>query len=440
MMQRALLYTVAIVGYAITLSHCLIANSITLRPTIYRSYHYAETSLTESTNNVIEFESKKRYKGGVDGIEILKELSRTIQLSQTHSMKLLPYFEDSSVFIDANFCPMESISFLRGSCGIKRSQIHEMIKRHPGLTATLLMRIYASNPPLKSSKNIIEEILGDENQISPRLSVIRTASRSDIRSKLQFLCKDSSIKLSSFEVDKLLRKNPELFSYDLRNIKKVINFLQKDVYMSMDELRRVVTKSPVVLSYSVEQNLTPTVKYFQSDGIRFRLQEIRSMIGVYPPFLYYSDQSQLERVRLLFEDIFDDSDDILRISMSEPIVWGLPTDELKARIVFLVESMHLDLEELQMILTSFPKLFTLQVETNLKPTIEFLLRQMSRSDLRDYVMECPSVLACSLESRLRPRSNKLNEIGYDSICDTPAYVMLLNDQRFREWIEKTLNL
>ena len=55
-----------------------------------------------------------------------------------------------------------------------------------------------------------------------------------------------------------------------------------------------------------------------------------------------------------------------------------------------VTSNRLDLEELQTILTSFPKMFTLQVDTNLKPTIEFFLKQMSKSELREYVLECPS--------------------------------------------------
>lgn len=161
------------------------------------------------------------------------------------------------------------------------------------------------------------------------------------------------------------------------------------------------------------------------------------MITIYPPFLYYSDQYQLDSVRILFQEIFDDQNDILRISMLEPIIWGLPMQELKSRVVFLIESMELDLEELQTILTSFPKMFTLQVDTNLKPTIEFFLKQMSKSELREYVLECPSVLACSLESRLKPRSNALQKIGYESVFDTPAYLMLLNEKKFQDWIAKS---
>ena len=439
-MERGLIYFLLFAGHAITCSYCFIASHDTKRPTFDRCIVSAMMSLQEDKSKTIEYESNRLYKGGVDGVETLKEMSRALQLSQSYSMQLLPHFESPQVFLDNNFSPLDSINFLRENCGMKRSRIHEMIKRHPELSARLLMRVHASNPRLKSTANIIYDMLGDDCQMTKDSSVMRTASRSDVRSKLRFFSTHPSIGLSSSELNKLLLKHPELFSYNLKNMKDVIHFFQNDAQMSPEELQRVINKSPVVLSYSVEHNLKPTVLYFQGDNIRFRLQEIRSMIGVYPPFLYYSDKSQLEKVRQFLEDIFDDSNDILRVSMSEPIVWGLPIDELKARVIYLVESMELDLEELQLILTSFPKLFTLQVETNLKPTIEFFLNQTTKGDLRDYVMECPSVLACSLESRIQPRDDVLRGIGFDSVCDTPAYIMLLSDPRFRDWIDKSLNL
>jgi len=387
------------------------------------------------------FSSNRIYEGHVDGVESMKELSRAIQLPQVNTLKMLQYFEAPNVYLNSDFSPLESVNFLRDSCGIKRAHVHEMIKRHPKLTACLLMRIHASNPPLQSSLAVVREYVGENGVqmvVKENMGVFRTATRNNIRAKLAFLHNHPSIQASSKDISRLLIKNPELFSYSMTNIRDVTNFLFDYVEMNGDDVWKVMTKAPVLFSYSVKENLLPTLEYFQGPLVKFRMSEIRSMVRAYPPFLFHSNETQLEDVRLLMNDIFEgDQNDIARISMLEPIIWNLSINLLKDRVIFLVEIMELTLVELQSLVSNFPKLLTLQVESNLQPTFRFFLEHIrEKEELREYVLECPPVVACSLETRLRPRCNEMNTVLGIELVQTPAYIMLLNEKKFSEWIEK----
>lgn len=365
----------------------------------------------------------------------MKQLSRDIQLPQSYTLNLLPYFESPYVYISSDFSPSESVGYLRNECNVKKAFVHSMIRRHPGLSAGLLMRIHASNPPIMTIRDVLRQYLTDaqvQQVEESNSSVLRTVSRTQLRSKLSFLSNhECPLSQDSKIMSMLLTKHPEFFAYPIKNIRGALSFVEESLQMSADETQRLVTKMPVFLSYSINNDLAPSIRFFE-DELGFSPSQIRRMIITYPPVANYSGHANIEAVLDLMNEIFDDPKDILRISLVEPIVWSLPIDDLVSRVSFLSQSMELDLDELRIILTSLPKLLTLSVDNNVMPKMDFFLKHMSKEDLRAYVLESPTILSSSLDSRIRPRIEQISQLGFD-ISVTPAYLMMSNNKQFEAW-------
>ena len=71
----------------------------------------------------------------------------------------------------------------------------------------------------------------------------------------------------------------------------------------------------------------------------------------------------------------------------------------------------LDKQELRKLVTKHPQVITLEMEANVKPTIELLqqMLQADRDDSRRLVMRYPQVLGLSVEANLRPKLSFLLE-------------------------------
>mmetsp|Transcript_23671 Transcript_23671/g.40149 ORF Transcript_23671/g.40149 Transcript_23671/m.40149 type:complete len:93 (+) Transcript_23671:3-281(+) len=81
----------------------------------------------------------------------------------------------------------------------------------------------------------------------------------------------------------------------------------------------------------------------------------------------------------------------------------------------------------------FPQMLGLGTEKNLKPKIAFLRSRLSEQDLKEFVLYQPSLLAYSLDKRIRPRVEAMEKLSI-SLAYSPPYLMCLTDQKFEHWL------
>jgi mTERF domain-containing protein len=160
--------------------------------------------------------------------------------------------------------------------------------------------------------------------------------------------------------------------------------------------RRMVESYPQVLQYSVETTWIPKLTFLKTSLHLERSKDAAHIVSSYPPTLWLRDEL------------------------------------LQNKLDFLETTLELNKAELRYVATSFPQLLGLSVDQNLRPTCQFLLENMSLEQLREFCLYQPSLLAYSLEGRLRPRIERMREnaifFGY-----SPPYLMSLSDEKFQQW-------
>jgi hypothetical protein len=236
--------------------------------------------------------------------------------------------------------------------------------------------------------------------------------------------------LSPKETSKLLMAHPQMLNYHTCTLQSSATYFRDELGLNA---RRMITKRPMVLTYSVEQQLRPTFTFLRKMGSS-EWTGWRRMMESYPQVLQYSVQTAWNPKLLFLETSLqlERSKDAARIICSYPPILWLRQELLSDKLDFLETVLELNKAELRYLVTSFPQLLGLSIEQNLNPKCHFLLENMSLEQLREFCLYQPSLLAYSLEGRLRPRIELMRSyaiaIGY-----SPPYLMSLSDEKFQQW-------
>jgi hypothetical protein len=309
-----------------------------------------------------------------------------------------------------------------------------MITRHP----LLLARALSSHGTIHSIPQILSTRLGLTELQFQRMtkkgaSHVHRWSRSNVRQLLYLFMDD--LHLSSTDTTKLLMAHPQLLNYHACTLQSSVTFFRDELGLNA---RRIIAKRPMLLTYSVDRQLRPTITFLRKMGSS-DWTGWRRTVESYPQVLQYSVET-VWKPKLQFLETSSIGLQLERskgyaaarlVSSYPPILW-LRQDLLSDKLHFLETALELTKAELRYLVTSFPQLLGLSIEKNLKPKCHFLLQQMSLEQLREFCLYQPSLLAYSLEGRLRPRIGLMRscaiEIGY-----SPPYLMSLTDAKFQQW-------
>jgi mTERF domain-containing protein, mitochondrial len=104
-----------------------------------------------------------------------------------------------------------------------------------------------------------------------------------------------------------------------------------------------------------------------------------------------------------------------RVMYQAPQVIGLSVEQnVKQKVSFLRDSFQLTDLELRHVLSGMPTLLCCNVDSNLRPKVEYLFKVFGGGnvdELRETILKLPAVLGFSLEERIQPRMERLLEIG-----------------------------
>lgn len=128
--------------------------------------------------------------------------------------------------------------------------------------------------------------------------------------------------------------------------------------------------------------------------------------------------------------------------MTYPQILGLSIDNnLRPKVHFLLTPVVEPYEQHQMPQSLSPKVLNTTIsnysagaETNSDPDSLSLSggAGLTREELKDFMMYQPALIAYSLDARIRPRIQRLQENNI-RFCYAPPYLMSLPDDKFNSW-------
>ena len=309
---------------------------------------------------------------------------------------------------------------------IPKDRLMRMIERHPNL----LSKAITSKSP-HTPRSIISKELPLTEQQWKRLmrnnKGLLCIPRRQLRQVLCFLNK--TLELSPQEGATLVSAHPRILSCRVSHFRCVFNFFHLELQLPVEKIHKMVVRWPSMLFYRVDSHLRPNVNFLRNlgsaDWMGWKL-----IVVSYPQVLTLSLESLKEKLPYLSR-LFGIAACENLVARYPPLFWLSPS-LLESKVNFLKEELRLSAQELELVLETFPQVLGLAVEANLQPKIQFLRQYLTEDKLKEFVLYQPSLLAYSMENRLRPRIRKMTEASI-SLAYSPLYIMGLTDSKFEHW-------
>lgn len=339
--------------------------------------------------------------------------------------------------------------------------VSELALRHPQLTE------HISNPDsfVRPTEDWFNNYLGlsksDQKRIHsrwPNATIrINRLGRYRLHKWFAFFLSDT-VGLDHDQLRKMIVSRPQLLSYALSNMQSTASFFRDELELSSTEFASLLSAYPSVLMHSIDKRLRPTVKFLQDEcgGGKDNWASWKRVIHSYPNIFSHSIEKTLRpKVNFLCNQEGEKS---LRLNRSElsqvvakfpPTLW-LSEENLQSKLDFLTESLDLTRTELRAIIVSYPQICGLSLQDNLMPKMNFFLDAsiwdadppvlpgdincgMSKSQLKEFVLYQPPLLAYSLENRIKPRISLMQGKNiFFYYC--PKNLMSYTDKTFDSWM------
>eukprot|EP00550_Attheya_septentrionalis_P001302 CAMPEP_0198287720 /NCGR_PEP_ID=MMETSP1449-20131203/6431_1 /TAXON_ID=420275 /ORGANISM="Attheya septentrionalis, Strain CCMP2084" /LENGTH=680 /DNA_ID=CAMNT_0043985711 /DNA_START=56 /DNA_END=2101 /DNA_ORIENTATION=+ len=254
--------------------------------------------------------------------------------------------------------------------------------------------------------------------------------------RMQFLHKEIEIPLNVLR--KIVKKNPLILLYSVDNNlrPKLIDYFIMKLCMSPVDVQRILLAYPAIMNYRLEEHIMPITRYFVAD-LEFSPMEFRNILLKFPRIMTYSLRKIKHVVGYLRFELGMNAVQVKRVLFQAPQAIGFNTDiNLKSKIYFLRNTFHLNEEELRTVVAGMPTLICCGIESNLAPKAQYLLEQFDYNglDLKMSILTQPTLMGYSLEKRIRPRMERILKIGASPQRITVGISM--SEVNFGDWLQK----
>ncbi|XP_058227786.1 transcription termination factor MTERF5, chloroplastic-like isoform X2 [Rhododendron vialii] len=199
-------------------------------------------------------------------------------------------------------------------------------------------------------------------------------------------------------IKEVTSKFPSFAYYSLdRKIKPVVEVLL-DLGIPKSDIPTILSKRPHLCGVrETEKLLIPTLTYLKNLGMDKK--QLIKAIRRFPALLTCSRQKLESSIDLLYE-LGLPAENLGKVLTRGPQILGLSVETLKARAKYF-HSLGVDVGSL---LYRHPTIFALNIETHLKPLMEFFLeRGFSTSDIASMISRFGSLYTFSLSNNIMPK-------------------------------------
>lgn len=247
-----------------------------------------------------------------------------------------------------------------------------------------------------------------------------------LKAKFDFMKEE--LGLPAEDVKRIVLKCPRILEYKPnRTIAPRLAWLVEELGIPKAEMGKIVLRAPQVMSLSLEESLKARVDYLVA-GAGVDRAALGKVVRNHPLVLTYSEDSMQKRVEYL-STLGLTRAQVGKAVTAHPHVLHYRIPAMRKRVLFL-EQQALSREQIVDVLVRMPQVFSLDIEANLKPKVEYLRTQMGATS--ETLVKYPGILTLSLANRIVPRHKFMAEVGYPVIHPLPPNLLKCSDQEFAE--------
>ena len=251
------------------------------------------------------------------------------------------------------------------------------------------------------NKGQIRGIVQHQPHVLARLS-------SNLEQKIDYL--QTRLLLDDKSLRKLILDAPHILPCSTDNIEETLNWLQTRLSLDDRKLSKLVKRAPYTLGCSVDENLEPTLDWLQR---RLGMDDfsISRVVQKMPRILHLNIESNLEpKLDWLQEEFKLDDEAVGKMVQRAPTIIGLAIDSWEIKIDWIQSRLGLVDQDLADFVLKSPSILNLTCQ-NLDSTLQFFIDALGNErDAVRLVTNNPSLLAYSLERRLKPRLQETRDL------------------------------
>ncbi|KAK9101408.1 hypothetical protein Scep_024838 [Stephania cephalantha] len=306
--------------------------------------------------------------------------------------------------------------------GIPRSRLGEFVKNYPQIFHASVVVELA--PVVKFLRGLDVERLDIGYVLEKYPEILGFKLEGTMSTSVAYLV---SIGVSPRDIGPMVTQYPYFLGMRVGTvIKPVVDFLVS-VGVPKKIVARMIEKRAYVLGYDLEETMKPNVECLISFGVRREL--LASVIAQYPQILGLPLKAKLASQQYFFNlKLRIDPEGFARVIEKMPQIVSLNQNVIWKPVEFL-RGRGISLDDVAKMVVKCPQLVALRVEL-MKNSYYFFKSEMNRpvQELVDF----PEYFTYSLESRIKPRYQKLNHKG---IKCSLAWFLNCSDQRFEERLQ-----
>ncbi|KAI4389114.1 hypothetical protein MLD38_001376 [Melastoma candidum] len=307
--------------------------------------------------------------------------------------------------------------------GIQRSRLGEFVRNYPQVLSTSVVVELAPVVKFLRGLDVEKQDIGYVLMKYPELLGFKLEGT--MSTSVAYLV---SIGVRPRDIGPMVTQYPYLLGMRVgTTIKPLVDYLLSLGLPKMI-LTRMLEKRAYVLGYDLEETVKPNVECLLSFGVR--AESLPSVIAQYPQILGLPLKAKLSSQQYFFSfKIKIDPDGFAEVVEKMPQIVSLHQHVIMKPVEFLL-GRGIPAEDVSRMVVRCPQLVASRVEL-MKNSYYFFKSEMGRP-VKDLV-EFPEYFTYSLESRIKPRYQKLQSRG----IRPPSLNWLLNcsDQRFEQRLQ-----
>jgi len=254
------------------------------------------------------------------------------------------------------------------------------------------------------NKSQIRKIVQHQPHVLAKLS-------SNLAQKIDYL--QTRLRLNDDSLRKMFLEAPHLIPCSTENMEETLNWLQTRLRLDDRQLTKLICRAPYTLGCSVSENLEPTLDWIQRRLHTLDEFTISRVVQKMPRILHLNIEANLEPKFDWLQHQFNLDDDALgKMVQRSPTFLGLSIDTWEVKLDWIERRLDLTDQDLSKFILKAPSILNCNIESNLDLTLDFYIDALGneREAVR-LVTKNPSLLAYSLEKRLKPRLQETRDAG-----------------------------
>lgn len=227
-----------------------------------------------------------------------------------------------------------------------------------------------------------------------------------------------TLDLSKEDIKKVISLQPRVLTLSSKkNIAPTMDYLLKTLNLTKSQLRTIVVGFPSILCYS-KANISKKIQFFIKK-MGYTLEECRSIVLSHPSIMSAGVKSSLiPKLNFLEKEMMIPKKSLRKIIMRSPRILSYSLDKnLRMKIIgFFIMRLHMEQKQIQRLLESYPKILDYSFDNTLIPMMIYFDSELGINSiqLRSIVLKFPRVVTHALTKMQYLVDYLRFDIGLDS--------------------------